>query len=82
MPVVATVFVNPTQFGPREDFGKYPRTLEQDVALAERCGADAVFAPAAETVYPDGLEAAQLQRSGTGRLTRQRRSVQDTAPLP
>ena len=59
MPVVATVFVNPTQFGPREDFGKYPRTLEHDVALAERCGADAVFAPAAETVYPDGLEAAQ-----------------------
>jgi pantoate--beta-alanine ligase len=59
MPVVATVFVNPTQFGPREDFGKYPRTLEHDVALAERCGADVVFAPAAEIVYPDGLEAAQ-----------------------
>jgi len=59
MPVVATVFVNPTQFGPREDFGKYPRTLEHDVALAERCGADVVFAPAAEVVYPDGLEAAQ-----------------------
>ena len=59
MPVVATVFVNPTQFGPREDFAKYPRTLEHDVALAERCGADVVFAPAAETVYPDGLEAAQ-----------------------
>jgi pantoate--beta-alanine ligase len=59
MPVVATVFVNPTQFGPREDFGKYPRTLDHDVALAERCGADVVFAPAAEIVYPDGLEAAQ-----------------------
>ena len=59
MPVVATVFVNPTQFGPREDFAKYPRTLEHDVALAERCGADVVFAPAAEIVYPDGLEAAQ-----------------------
>ena len=59
MPVVATVFVNPTQFGPREDFSKYPRTLEHDVALAERCGADVVFAPAAEVVYPDGLEAAQ-----------------------
>ena len=59
MPVVATVFVNPTQFGPREDFAKYPRTLEHDVALAERCGADVVFAPAAENVYPDGLEAAQ-----------------------
>ena len=61
LPVVATVFVNPTQFGPREDFGKYPRTLDADVALAERCGADAVFAPAAEVMYPDGLEAARAQ---------------------
>ena len=61
MPVVATVFVNPTQFGPREDFAKYPRTLDADVALAERCGADAVFAPAAEDIYPDGLDAARTQ---------------------
>ena len=61
VPVVATVFVNPTQFGPREDFAKYPRTLDADVALAERCGADAVFAPAAEVMYPDGVEAARSQ---------------------
>jgi len=53
--------VNPTQFGPREDFAKYPRTLDADVALAERCGADAVFAPAAEVMYPDGVEAARSQ---------------------
>lgn len=61
MPVVVTVFVNPTQFAPHEDFGRYPRTLEQDVAMAERCGADAVFAPDAATVYADGPEAARLE---------------------
>jgi pantoate--beta-alanine ligase len=60
-PVVATVFVNPTQFGPREDFAKYPRTLDADVALAERCGADAVFAPSPDVMYPDGAEAAREQ---------------------
>jgi pantoate--beta-alanine ligase len=60
-PVVATVFVNPTQFGPREDFAKYPRTLDADVALAERCGADAVFAPSPDVMYPDGAEAARVQ---------------------
>ena len=61
VPVVATVFVNPTQFGPGEDFARYPRTLEHDVALAERFGADAVFAPAAETVYPQGAPAARAE---------------------
>ena len=60
-PVVATVFVNPTQFGPAEDFARYPRTLDHDVALAERCGADAVFAPDAALVYPDGLDAARRE---------------------
>lgn len=61
MPVVVTVFVNPTQFAPHEDFARYPRTLEQDVALAGRCGADAVFAPDAATVYADGQEAARVE---------------------
>lgn len=52
--VVATVFVNPLQFGPNEDFDAYPRTLEADrAALAER-GADVLFAPAVEEMYPDG----------------------------
>jgi pantoate--beta-alanine ligase len=60
-PVVVTVFVNPTQFGPREDFARYPRTLDADVILAERAGAAAVFAPAAETIYPRGLDAARLE---------------------
>ena len=54
--VVVSVFVNPTQFGPSEDFGRYPRTLEADVERCERAGASAVFAPAAEAMYPPGDE--------------------------
>lgn len=52
--VVVTIFVNPTQFGPSEDFSKYPRTLETDLAVCRRCGADAVFAPGADEMYPPG----------------------------
>lgn len=55
-PVVVTVFVNPTQFAPGEDYTQYPRTLEQDSAKCEEAGADIVFAPAAETVYPNGTD--------------------------
>jgi pantoate--beta-alanine ligase len=50
--VVATVFVNPLQFGPGEDFERYPRTLDADVALCEREQVDIVFAPPAEEVFP------------------------------
>jgi pantoate--beta-alanine ligase len=59
LPAVATIFVNPTQFGPREDFSKYPRTLQADLQLAEAAGAAAVFVPEASTIYPDGLDAAR-----------------------
>ncbi|WP_328537423.1 pantoate--beta-alanine ligase [Streptomyces sp. NBC_00344] len=52
--VVVTVFVNPLQFGAGEDLDRYPRTLEADIAVAELAGADAVFAPAADEVYPGG----------------------------
>ncbi len=52
--VVATIFVNPTQFNEASDFEKYPRTLEADLAVCEAAGADAVFAPAPEVVYPPG----------------------------
>ena len=49
--VVVTVFVNPTQFGAGEDFGRYPRTLAADVDLCDAAGADLVFAPTATEVY-------------------------------
>jgi pantoate--beta-alanine ligase len=52
--VVASVFVNPLQFGPGEDLDRYPRTLRADLELCGRAGADVVFAPAADEVYPDG----------------------------
>lgn len=50
--VLVTVFVNPTQFGPNEDFEKYPRTLDDDVARCAAAGVDAVFAPSVDEVYP------------------------------
>ncbi|WP_406049997.1 pantoate--beta-alanine ligase [Streptomyces virginiae] len=52
--VVVTVFVNPLQFGAGEDLDRYPRTLESDLVIAEEAGADAVFAPAVDEVYPGG----------------------------
>jgi pantoate--beta-alanine ligase len=52
--VAVSVFVNPTQFGPNEDYAVYPRTLEADCALAEANGASVVFSPAVEELYPAG----------------------------
>jgi pantoate--beta-alanine ligase len=52
--VVVTVFVNPLQFGAGEDLDRYPRTLEADLKIAEDSGADAVFAPSVDEVYPGG----------------------------
>ena len=52
--VVATIFVNPTQFGPNEDFTQYPRTFDADCALLETEGVDLLFAPEAAEMYPEG----------------------------
>ncbi|HLH79697.1 MAG TPA: pantoate--beta-alanine ligase [Chthonomonas sp.] len=53
---VASIFVNPTQFGPNEDYQSYPRTLQQDLQLATTVGLDAVFAPGVEEMYPAGFQ--------------------------
>lgn len=53
--VVVSIFVNPTQFGPDEDFEKYPRILEQDLAKCAGAGADLVWTPDTSIMYPDGF---------------------------
>jgi pantoate--beta-alanine ligase len=52
--VAVSIFVNPTQFGPNEDFARYPRTFDADCSLARAEGADVIFAPSVGEIYPDG----------------------------
>ena len=66
--VVVSVFVNPLQFGPSEDFDKYPRTLEADAALLKAAKADVVFAPSVADLYPGGYPPATTVSVG-GPLT-------------
>jgi len=63
--VVVSVFVNPTQFGPGEDFADYPRTPEKDERLLKRAGVDVLYCPTVEDIYPNGAEgAASISMSG------------------
>lgn len=62
--VVASVFVNPLQFGANEDFGRYPRTLPQDAEKLTAAGCDLLFAPSVEEIYPQGIGATTVRVAG------------------
>lgn len=64
--VIVTIFVNPLQFGPNEDFDRYPRTLESDLEICRRAGADLVFAPSVAEMYPGGEPAVRVNPGSLG----------------
>ena len=66
--VIVTIFVNPLQFGPNEDFARYPRTLDADLKLCEQAEVDIVFAPAADEVYPGGAPMVRIQPGPMGEV--------------
>ena len=67
-PVVVSIFVNPKQFGPSEDFQKYPRTFEADCAALEKLHVDYLFAPSPEEIYPGGFRTAVVVERLSDRL--------------
>jgi pantoate--beta-alanine ligase len=64
--VVVSIFVNPTQFAPHEDFGSYPRTFDTDIAALTEIKADLVWAPTAQVMYPDGF-ALKIEPAGAAK---------------
>ncbi len=71
--VAASLFVNPTQFGPAEDLGRYPRNLQRDQQLLEDAGCDLLFVPPVEEMYPPGCETTVEAGSVASRLEGERR---------
>ena len=61
--LVASIFVNPAQFGPNEDLSVYPRNPERDMSLAENAGVDILFLPTAQDLYPEGFETYIIQEN-------------------
>jgi pantoate--beta-alanine ligase len=66
--VLVTIFVNPLQFGPNEDFDKYPRTLEADLEACRDEGVSVVFAPSRDEVYPDGAPTITMNAGALGEI--------------
>ena len=66
--LIVTIFVNPLQFGPDEDFDRYPRTLDKDLEICRAERADAVFAPSVEEMYPGGLPSIRVNPGELGEI--------------
>jgi pantoate--beta-alanine ligase len=66
--VVVTIFLNPLQFGPKEDLSRYPRTFDADMEICRSAGVDVVFAPTPDVVYPDGDPAVRVSAGPLGEV--------------